>query len=143
MAAGTAAAAASGTGRAGPLRVGGNRAVPAGRRAPAARGRHRSSAGAAAALAAGLAAAVPVAVEPTGLLVRREADGEVRFAALSPLAVYLLASIGEQPGLEGQAYLQHLANAHGLAEDALAGPGAAWLRQCLQAGVSGPLTAPP
>ncbi|KAG0733611.1 hypothetical protein G6F23_013180 [Rhizopus arrhizus] len=61
MAAGTAAAAASGTGRAGPLRVGGNRAVPAGRRAPAARGRHRSSAGAAAALAAGLAAAVPVA----------------------------------------------------------------------------------
>jgi hypothetical protein len=44
--------------------------------------------------------------EPTGLLVRREADGEVRFAALSPLAVYLLSSIGEQPGLEGQAYLQ-------------------------------------
>ncbi|MBA0433401.1 DUF2063 domain-containing protein [Stenotrophomonas maltophilia] len=82
-------------------------------------------------------------VEPTGLLVRREADGEVRFAALSPLAVYLLASIGEQPGLEGQAYLQHLANAHGLAEDALAGPGAALLRQFLQAGVIGPLPAPP
>jgi hypothetical protein len=35
------------------------------------------------------------ASEPTGLLVRREADGEVRFAALSPLAVYLLSSIGE------------------------------------------------
>ncbi|MBA0339945.1 DUF2063 domain-containing protein [Stenotrophomonas maltophilia] len=81
--------------------------------------------------------------EPTGLLVRREADGEVRFAALSPLAVHLLSSIGEQPGLEGRTYLQRLATTHGLAEDALAGPGAALLRQFLQAGVIGPLTAPP
>ncbi|MRI44948.1 MULTISPECIES: HvfC family RiPP maturation protein [Stenotrophomonas] len=81
--------------------------------------------------------------EPTGLLVRREADGEVRFAALSPLAVYLLSSIGEQPGLDGHAYLRQLAAAHGLAEEALAEPGAALLRQFLQAGVIGPLTAPP
>lgn len=81
--------------------------------------------------------------EPTGLLVRRQADGEVRFATLSPLAVDLLSRIGEQPGLDGHAYLQHLATAHGLAEDALAGPGAALLQQFLQAGVIGPLTSPP
>ena len=80
--------------------------------------------------------------EPTGLLVRREADGEVRFAALSPLAVYLLSSIGERPGLDGRSYLQQLAAAHGLPEDALAGPGAALLQQFLQAGVIGPLPAP-
>jgi hypothetical protein len=151
-----AAAAASGAGRTGPLRVGGNRAVPAAGRAAAARGDvdplrvplQRSP------LAWPLLYQWPVhrlgaedapepPAEPTGLLVRREADGEVRFAALSPLAVYLLSSIGEQPGLEGQAYLQQLATAHGLAEDALAGPGAALLRQFLQAGVIGPLTAPP
>lgn len=81
--------------------------------------------------------------EPTGLLVRREADGEVRFAALSPLAVYLLSSIGDQPGRDGHTYLQQLAAAHGLPEDALAGPGAALLQQFLQAGVIGPLDAPP
>jgi len=81
--------------------------------------------------------------EPTGLLVRREADGEVRFAVLSPLAVHLLASIGERPGLEGQTYLQQLATSHGLAEDALAEPGAALLLQFLQAGVIGPLAPPP
>ena len=81
--------------------------------------------------------------EHTGLLVRREADGEVRFAALSPLAVYLLASIGEQPGQQGHSYLQQLASAHGLAGDSLAGPGAALLQQFLQAGVIGPLASPP
>lgn len=81
--------------------------------------------------------------EPTGLLVRRDAGGEVRFAELSPLAVYLLSSIGEQPGLEGQAYLRQLARAHGLAEDALAEPGAALLQQFVQAGVIGPLASPP
>ena len=59
------------------------------------------------------------------------------------LAVFLLSSIGEQPGLEGQTYLRQLASGHGLAEDALAEPGAALLRQFLQAGVIGPLTAPP
>lgn len=78
--------------------------------------------------------------EPTGLLVRRDADGAVRFATLSPLAVYLLSSIGEHPGLDGHAYLQQLAAAHGLAGDALAGPGAALLQQLLQAGVIGPST---
>ncbi|EOW2137083.1 putative DNA-binding domain-containing protein [Stenotrophomonas sp. GD03908] len=81
--------------------------------------------------------------DPTGLLVRRDADGEVRFATLSPLAVYLLSSIGEQPGQEGHIYLQQLAAAHGLAEDALAEPGAALLQQLLQAGVIGPLASPP
>ncbi|HDS1578792.1 TPA: putative DNA-binding domain-containing protein [Stenotrophomonas maltophilia] len=81
--------------------------------------------------------------EPTGLLVRREPDGEVRFATLSPLAVYLLARIGEHPGLTGHQYLQQLAGAHGLKLDALADPGTALLRQFLQAGVIGPLTAPP
>jgi len=81
--------------------------------------------------------------EPTGLLVRRESDGNVRFAVLSPLAVYLLSSIGDQPGLEGHAYLQQLATAHGLAADALAAPGAALLQQFLQAGVIGPLLPPP
>lgn len=81
--------------------------------------------------------------EPTGLLVRRDAGGEVRFAELSPLAVYLLSSIGEQPGLEGQAYLGQLARAHGLAEDALAEPGAALLQQFVQAGVIGPLASAP
>ncbi|EML7988358.1 DUF2063 domain-containing protein [Stenotrophomonas maltophilia] len=80
--------------------------------------------------------------EPTGLLVRREADGEVRFAVLSPLAVYLLSSVGERPGLDGHAYLRQLAAANGLAEEALAGPGAALLQQFLQAGVIGPLTVP-
>ncbi len=80
--------------------------------------------------------------EPTGLLVRRDADGQVRFATLSPLAVYLLSSIGEHPGLDGHAYLQQLAAAHGLAEDALAVPGAALLQQFLQAGVIGPLAVP-
>lgn len=69
--------------------------------------------------------------------------GEVRFAELSPLAVYLLSSIGEQPGLEGQAHLRQLARAHGLAEDALAEPGAALLQQFVQAGVIGPLASPP
>ncbi|PTA73814.1 MULTISPECIES: putative DNA-binding domain-containing protein [unclassified Stenotrophomonas] len=80
--------------------------------------------------------------EPTGLLVRREPDGEVRFAELSPLAVHLLSRIGEQPGLDGHRYLQQLATDHGLAADALAEPGAALLQQFLRAGVIGPLTPP-
>ncbi|EMR0602112.1 TPA: putative DNA-binding domain-containing protein [Stenotrophomonas maltophilia] len=92
-------------------------------------------------LGAGDAPSQPPA-EPTGLLVRREVDGEVRFAVLSPLAVYLLSSIGERPGLDGHAYLQQLAAAHGLADDALALPGAALLQQFLQASVIGPLAVP-
>lgn len=81
--------------------------------------------------------------EPTGLLVRREADGQVRFATLSPLAVHLLSSIGEQPGLPGRAYLQQLAITHGLDEETLAGPGSALLLQFLRAGVVGPIAPPP
>ncbi|HDS1101530.1 MULTISPECIES: putative DNA-binding domain-containing protein [Stenotrophomonas] len=80
--------------------------------------------------------------EPTGLLVRRDPDGEVRFAALSPLAVHLLSRIGEQPGLDGHRYLQQLATDHGLGADALAEPGAALLQQFLRAGVIGPLAPP-
>jgi len=81
--------------------------------------------------------------EPTGLLVRRDADGEVRFASLSPLAVHLLARIGEQPGADGNTYLRQLALAHGLEEHALDEAGAALLQQFLQAGVIGPITPPP
>ena len=81
--------------------------------------------------------------EPTGLLVRRDADGSVRFASLSPLAVHLLAQIGDRPGQNGQQHLQQLATTHGLSEDALAAPGAQLLLQFLQAGVIGPLSPPP
>lgn len=81
--------------------------------------------------------------EPTGLLVRRDPDGEVRFAALSPLAVHLLSRIGEHPGLDGHGYLQQLATDHGLAADALAEPGAVLLQQFLRAGVIGPLAPAP
>ena len=81
--------------------------------------------------------------EPTGLLVRRDADGTVRFASLGPLAVQLLVRIGEQPGLDGHAYLRQLADAHGLAADALAEAGAQLLLQFLQARVIGPLSPPP
>ncbi|MDZ5843686.1 DUF2063 domain-containing protein [Stenotrophomonas maltophilia] len=81
--------------------------------------------------------------EPTGLLVRRDADGEVRFASLSPLAVHLLARIGERPGADGNTYLRQLALAHGLEEHALDEAGATLLQQFLQAGVIGPIMPPP
>ncbi|MER2177721.1 MAG: putative DNA-binding domain-containing protein, partial [Stenotrophomonas maltophilia] len=66
---------------------------------------------------------------PTGLLVRRDPDGQVRFATISPLAAQLLEQIGQHPGRNGATYLQHLAQANGLAIDALLLPGAALLRQ--------------
>lgn len=81
--------------------------------------------------------------EPTGLLVRRDADGTVRFATLSSLAVHLLTLIGEAPGLTGQAQLQQLATLHHLDVDAMAGPGAQLLQQFLRAGVIGLLASPP
>ncbi len=81
--------------------------------------------------------------EPTGLLVRRDADGAVRFATLSSLAVHLLTLIGEAPGATGQQQLQHLAVLHHLDPETLAAPGAHLLQQFLRAGVIGPLPASP
>jgi len=81
------------------------------------------------------------APEPIGLLVRRDPDGQVRFAAISPMAAQLLDLIGQHPGSTGAAYLQQLAQAHGMAADALHLPGAALLRQFHDNGVIGP-TAP-
>ncbi|PTT61285.1 putative DNA-binding domain-containing protein [Stenotrophomonas sp. HMWF003] len=78
---------------------------------------------------------------PTGLLVRRDPDGQVRFATISPMAAQLLEQIGQQPGHAGTWHLQQLALAHGLAADALLTPGAALLHQFLGSGVIG--VAPP
>jgi len=76
--------------------------------------------------------------EPTGLLVRRQPDGQVRFAAISPMAAQLLEQIGQHPGRTGATYLQQLAQAHGMAADALLLPGAALLHQFHDSGVIGP-----
>lgn len=73
----------------------------------------------------------------TGLLVRREADGQVRFAALSPLAAQLLERIGQDPPRTGRACLQQLALDHGLPADALLAAGDALLQQFLHSGVIG------
>jgi len=78
---------------------------------------------------------------PTGLLVRRDPDGQVRFASISPMAAQLLEQIGQQPGHTGTWHLQQVALAHGLTADALLGPGAALLHQFLGSGVIG--LAPP
>lgn len=80
-----------------------------------------------------------VPAEPTGLLVRRDADGVVRFAQLSPLAAHLLMLIAEAPGSTGQQYLQQLARLYQLDAEGLTNAGAALLQQFLQAGVIGPL----
>ncbi|AWH31175.1 MULTISPECIES: putative DNA-binding domain-containing protein [Stenotrophomonas] len=80
-----------------------------------------------------------VPAEPTGLLVRRDADGVVRFAQLSPLAAHLLMRIAEAPGATGQQHLQQLAGLHQLDAGALIEPGTHLLQQFLQAGVIGPL----
>lgn len=81
--------------------------------------------------------------EPTGLLVRRDADGAVRFATLTSLAVHLLTLIGESPAATGQQQLQQLAALHHLDPGTLAAPGAHLLQQFLRAGVIGPLPASP
>lgn len=80
--------------------------------------------------------------EPTGLLVRRDPDGQVRFATISPLAAQLLDRIGQQPGQTGGDYLRALADAHGLAAQDLLGPGAALLHQFHGSGVIGPALPP-
>ena len=64
--------------------------------------------------------------QPTLLLVRRDRDGEVRFAGLSPLAFRLLEHVG-QARLSGREILQALAAEAGTTADALAEPGAAML----------------
>ncbi|HEY5804361.1 MAG TPA: putative DNA-binding domain-containing protein [Lysobacter sp.] len=46
---------------------------------------------------------------PTLLLLRREADGQVRFSELSPLAFRLVQRLGESPQLSGREQLQALA----------------------------------
>ncbi|MGE6333946.1 DNA-binding domain-containing protein [Stenotrophomonas sp. NPDC077659] len=80
--------------------------------------------------------------EPTGLLVRRDDDGVVRFAQLSPLAAHLLMLIEQAPGSTGQQQLQQLARLHHLQADALTEPGTQLLQQFLQSGVIGPVPAP-
>lgn len=51
---------------------------------------------------------------PTLLLLRREADGTVRFSELSPLAFRLLCRLGDEPQLSGRAQLQALAQEAGV-----------------------------
>lgn len=55
---------------------------------------------------------------PTLLLLRREADGSVRFSELSPLAFRLLERLGEAPQLEGREQLRALAQEAGVSADA-------------------------
>lgn len=54
---------------------------------------------------------------PTLLLLRREADGNVRFSELSPLAFRLLERLSEQPQLSGREQLQALAQEAGVSAD--------------------------
>lgn len=73
---------------------------------------------------------------PTLLLVRRDADGTVRFSELSPLAFRLLQRIEESPHLHGRAQLQALAAEAGTADaDAFITQGHALLQQMHGAGV--------
>ena len=65
------------------------------------------------------------------MLLRRDATGAVRFAALSPLLYRLLASIAGNQDRSGRALLQSLASETGHANDAFlaeAGPMLARLR---------------
>lgn len=73
---------------------------------------------------------------PTLLLLRREADGEVRFSELSPLAYRLLQRLEEAPALSGREQLRALAAEAG-SDDATAfeDMGAALLRQMRAGGV--------
>jgi len=73
---------------------------------------------------------------PTLLLLRREADGEVRFSELSPLAFRLLQRLEEAPQLSGREQLRALAAEAG-SDDAAAfvDMGAGLLRQMRASGV--------
>lgn len=73
---------------------------------------------------------------PTLVLLRREADGEVRFSELSPLAYRLIERIGQAPPLSARAQLQALAHEAG-SDDAAAfiDLGQGLLRQMRASGV--------
>lgn len=73
---------------------------------------------------------------PTLLLLRREADGEVRFSELSPLAFRLLQRLDEAPKLSGREQLRALVAEAG-SDDAAAfvDMGAGLLRQMRASGV--------
>lgn len=73
--------------------------------------------------------------EPTLLLVRREADGQVRFSQLSPLAFRLLQRLGQAPELSGLAQLEALASEAGADVAAFVEPGRALLEQMRATGV--------
>lgn len=73
---------------------------------------------------------------PTVLLLRREADGEVRFSELSPLAYRLLQRLEETPELSGREQLRALAAEAGSDDEAaFLEMGAALLRQMRANGV--------
>ena len=72
--------------------------------------------------------------EPTLLLVRRDADGRARFAAISPL-VYRLLELAGAGGRSGRACLQALASEAGIpATDAFLAEGTAMLRRMREEG---------
>ncbi|MBN7135607.1 DUF2063 domain-containing protein [Lysobacter enzymogenes] len=73
---------------------------------------------------------------PTLLLLRREADGEVRFSELSPLAYRLLQRLEESPQLTAREQLRALAAEAGSDDEAaFVDMGAALLRQMRATGV--------
>jgi len=73
---------------------------------------------------------------PTLLLLRREADGQVRFSELSPLAYRLLERLGETTQLSGRAQLQALAAEAGMpADEAFIAQGRQLLEQMRGSGV--------
>ena len=74
--------------------------------------------------------------QPTLLLLRREADGEVRFSELSPLAYRLVERLGESPELSGREQLRALAAEAGSQDiDSFVAQGRALLEQMRASGV--------
>jgi hypothetical protein len=75
-------------------------------------------------------------VAPTLLLLRREADGNVRFSELSPLAFRLIQRLGESPASSGRAQLVALAQeANAIDHDAFIIDGTRLLQQFRDSGV--------
>lgn len=81
--------------------------------------------------------------QPTFLLARRAAGGEVIFATLSALAWQLLEQINAGPSRTGGEYLQALAVQHGLSPAQIEADGRALLAQLLAADVIGPVLPTP